>query len=120
MTHYLLSVHTGEGDSPQSMTEEQMREGYAAIAELESEMRSADALRFSGRLTAPSSATVVDARNGAVHTTDGPYIESKEAIGGFYIVEADDLEGALRWAAKTSAAIHMPIEVRPFFDIASP
>jgi hypothetical protein len=116
MAHYLLSVHTGEDDSPNSMTDEQMREGYAAIAELESEMRSADALRFSGRLTAPSSATVVDARNGSVRTTDGPYIESKEAIGGFYIVEADDLDAALAWAAKTSAAIHMPIEVRPFFD----
>ena len=116
MALYLLSVHTAGDDSPQSMTDEQMREGYASIAELESEMRADDALRFSGRLTAPSSATVVDARNGSVQTTDGPYIESKEAIGGFYIVEADDFDGALRWAAKTSAAIQMPIEVRPFFD----
>jgi hypothetical protein len=118
MAQYLLSVHTGDDSSPQSMTDAQMREGYAAIADLESEMRSAHALLFSGRLTAPSSATVVDASQGPVRTTDGPYIESKEAIGGFYIVEADDLDGALSWAAKTSAAIHMPIEVRPFFDAA--
>ena len=118
MAQYLLSVHTGDDSSPQSMTDAQMREGYAAIADLESEMRSAHALLFSGRLTAPSSATVVDASQGPVRTTDGPYIESKEAIGGFYIVEADDLDGALGWAAKTSAAIHMPIEVRPFFDTA--
>jgi hypothetical protein len=46
--------------------------------------------------------------------TDGPYVESKEHLGGFYIIEADDLESALVWASKTSAAVGHPIEVRPF------
>ncbi|MFN2418189.1 MAG: YciI family protein [Candidatus Limnocylindria bacterium] len=52
--------------------------------------------------------------------TDGPLVEAKESIGGFYIVQAEDLDAALRWAAKTSAAIKMPIEVRPFLATQQP
>jgi hypothetical protein len=115
MTQYLLSVHTANDAPDPAMSEEDARRGFEVVAALEAEMTAADALVFSGRLTESSSATVVDASNGKVFTTDGPYIEAKEAIGGFYIVEAEDLDTALRWAAKTSAAIKMPIEVRPFF-----
>jgi hypothetical protein len=120
MTRYLLAVHTGADESPASMTEEQAREGYARISALEQEMEAADALVFSGRLGAPDSARVVQAGNGKVLTTDGPYLEAKEAIGGFYIVEAPSLNEALAWASKTSAAVGMPIEVRPFFDSRQP
>ena len=49
-------------------------------------------------------------------TTDGPYAETKEQLGGFYILEAADLDAAMDWAAKTSAVTRMPIEVRPFRD----
>jgi hypothetical protein len=98
------------------MTEDDMREGYARIGAVEAEMRAADALVFSGRLDAPGAAKVVRVRDGNALTTDGPFIESKEAIGGFYIVEAADDSEALAWATKTSDAIGMPIEVRPFFD----
>lgn len=115
MPQYLLSVHTAEGATQPAASDDEARRGFEVIAELEAQMTSANALRFSGRLTDPSSATVVDARNGSVVTTDGPYVEAKESIGGFYVVEADDLDAALEWAAKTSAAIRMPIEVRPFF-----
>jgi hypothetical protein len=120
MTKYLLSVHTGADDSPASMTEEPAREGYARINSLEQDMEAAGALVFSGRLDAPDSARVVQAGNGKVTTTDGPYLEAKEAIGGFYIVEAPSLDDAMAWASKTSAAIGMPIEVRPFFDSRQP
>lgn len=116
MPQYLLSVHTAESASGPAMTDEEARRGFEAVAGLEAEMTAADALVFSGRLTDPSSATVVNAQNGSVVTTDGPYVEAKESIGGFYIVEAEDLDAALRWATKTSEAIRMPIEVRPFFD----
>jgi hypothetical protein len=51
-----------------------------------------------------------------VMTTDGPFVEAKEHLGGFYIVEAQDLDAALDWAAKTTAIIGAPIEVRPFWD----
>ena len=115
MTHYLLSVHSEDGAPDEQMTDEQMQQGYAQVAVLESEMKAAGALVFSGRLSDPESAMVVRVADGEVTTTDGPFMESKESIGGFYIIQADDLDGALAWAGKTSAAIHMPIEVRPFW-----
>jgi hypothetical protein len=114
MTEYLLSVHTSADAPRPTMTDEEARSGYEVIAKLEAEMTASDALVFSGRLTDASSATVVDARNGSVVVTDGPFVEAKELIGGFYIVEAHNLDAAQRWAEKTSAAIGMPIEVRPF------
>ena len=120
MTRYLLSVHIGAHAAPDSISEEQAREGYARISTLEREMEAAGALVFSARLDAPDSARVVRAANGKVLTTDGPYLEAKEAIGGFYIVEAANLDDAVSWASKTSAAIGMPIEVRPFFDSRQP
>ena len=115
MARYLISVHVGPGDRPQRMTDEQMREGYERVAQLEEEMRSAGALVMSGRLEGPDSAFVVNATNGKVVTTDGPFVEAKEIIGGFYIIEAPDREAAAEWASRTSAAINKPIEVRPFF-----
>jgi hypothetical protein len=84
------------------------------IFELEDEMKSAGALFFGGALHDADTATVVRMSEGEVLTTDGPFAESKEHLGGFYIIEADDLDGALAWASKTSAAVGHPIEVRPF------
>jgi hypothetical protein len=115
MPQFLLSVHVGH-DASSPPTGEAASRGAALVADLEAEMRSANALVFSGRLTDVTDASVVRATNGSVTTTDGPYVEAKESIGGFYIVEAEDREAAQRWATKTSAAIGMPIEVRPFFD----
>lgn len=115
MARYLLSVQVGTDDRPQQMSDEEMRRGYERVAQLEDDMRSAGALVMSGRLEGPDNAIVVDASKGKVLTTDGPFVESKEVIGGFYIVEAPDRESAVQWASRTSAAISMPIEVRPFF-----
>ncbi len=120
MTQYLLSVHTSADEPRPTMTEEEARSGYEVIAKLEAEMIAADALLFSGRLTDASSATVVNASNGSAVVTDGPFVEAKELIGGFYIVEAEGIDGAQRWAEKTSAAIGMPIEVRPFVATMQP
>lgn len=94
------------------MSEEDARRGYERVASLEAEMQAANALVMSARLEGADGAAVVRATNGEVLTTDGPFLETKEAIGGFYIVEAPTREAALEWAAKTSAAIEMPIEVR--------
>lgn len=116
MTRYLLSVHTASGGPTTPVNDVQMREGYARINALEDEMRSAGALVFSGRLADPSTASVVRTSEGGMLTTDGPFIEAKEAIGGFYIVQADGDDAALEWASKTSMCIGMPIEVRPFVD----
>lgn len=116
MSRYLLSVHMGADPRASAMTEEEMREGYARIGALEEEMRAAGALVFSGRLDAPDASAVVRATDETTLITDGPYLETKEAIGGFYIIEAADRDAALAWASRTSATIGMPIEVRPFFD----
>lgn len=62
-----------------------------------------------------ATATTVRLRNGKTSITDGPFAETKEHLGGFYIIEAKNLKDALSWASKTSACIARPIEVRPFF-----
>jgi hypothetical protein len=69
---------------------------------------------FAGGLAAPSSATVIDNRNGEAMFTDGPFLESKEYLAGFWIMEAADLDVALKLAAEGSKACNRKIEVRPF------
>jgi hypothetical protein len=69
---------------------------------------------FAGGLAAPSSATVIDNRGGEAMVTDGPFLESKEYLAGFWIIEAPDLDVALRLAAEGSKACNRKVEVRPF------
>jgi hypothetical protein len=114
MAQYLLSVHSVEGAVRDPMTDEEMRQFMERVRVLEQEMKSTGAWVFSGRLHAPDTATVVRMSGGEVLTTDGPFAESKEHLGGFYIIEAEDLDAALAWASKTTAAVGKPIEVRPF------
>jgi hypothetical protein len=122
MTQYLLSVHSVdsvdsvEGDAREPMTPEQMQQSMEQVFALQDEMKAAGAWVFGGRLTEPAAATVVRVSGGEAMTTDGPFVESKEHIGGFYIVEAADLDEALSWARKTSTIIDAPIEVRAFWD----
>jgi hypothetical protein len=114
MTHYLLSVHTVDGEVRPSMTEEEMRLAYQPLADLEEEMKSTGTWVFSGRLHDPDTATVVRTTDRGVLTTDGPFAESKDHLGGFYVIRARDLDDALSWASRVTAAVGKPIEVRPF------
>jgi hypothetical protein len=114
MATYLLSVHSVEGEVGNPMTDEEMHQFMTAVGSLEEEMKSAGAWVFGGALHEPDTATVVRMSDGDVLTTDGPFAESKEHLGGFYIIEAENLDAALVWASKTSAAVAHPIEVRPF------
>jgi hypothetical protein len=116
MTRYLLSVHTVEGEAREPMTDEEMQQSYKQVLLIEEEMKSAGAWVFSGRLHEPDTATVVRQSDGDVLTTDGPFAESKEHLGGFYIIEAEDLDAALAWGSKVTEVIKSPIEVRPFVD----
>jgi hypothetical protein len=113
MTRYLLSTHTVEGEPREPMTDEQLRETYQRVATIEQEMNAGGAWVFSARLHGPETATVVRVAEGDVLTTDGPFVESKEHLAGFYIIEAEDLDAALSWAARVTEAINRPIEVRP-------
>jgi hypothetical protein len=113
MAQYLLALHTVEGEAREPMTEEHMQELMRGIGELEQEMNAADALVYSARLADADAARVVRVERGETLTTDGPFAETKEHLGGFYIVNADDIDEALSWASKTSACVGRPIEVRP-------
>lgn len=116
MPQYLLTVHSVEGEVQERMTHEEMMQSWKQVGVLEREMKSSGAWVFSGRLHEPDTSTVVRVSNGKVLTTDGPFAESKEHLGGFYIIEARDLDAALAWASKVTAAVRKPIEVRPFVD----
>ena len=116
MTQYLLSVHSVEGEVSAPMTDEQMQQFYKQIGALEEEMKSAGAWVFSGRLHEPDTATVVRMSNGQLLTTDGPFAESKEHLGGFYIIEDEDLDAAVAGASKVTAAVMKPIDVWPFYN----
>ena len=96
MSKYLLAVHMSDEQPRQSMTDEEMRRGFALVETIERDMRAAHALVFSGRLLGPAQARVVRPSRGRVKATDGPYAETKEHLGGFYIIEATDLDAAPR------------------------
>jgi hypothetical protein len=114
MPQYLLSLHSVHGEVGPTMTDEEMQQSWKQIQVVNEELRSAGAWVFGGALHEPEAATVVRISDGEVLTTDGPFAESKEHLAGFYIIEAADLDAALAWASKTTAAVGKPIEVRPF------
>ena len=116
MTMYLLSLHGVEGEAGPPMTEEAMQQSWKQIQTVNEELKSAGAWVFGGALHEPDTATVVRVSDGEVMTTDGPFAESKEHLGGFYIIEAEDLDAALSWASKTADCVKTAIEVRPFWD----
>ena len=117
MTRYLLSAHSVEGQVREPMTEEQMRRSYGEVRALEAEMEAAGAFVLGGRLEGADRATVVRPTRGRVHFTDGPFVESKEHLGGFYIIDAEDLDAALVWAYRVAQLVDTPIEVRPFAEM---
>jgi hypothetical protein len=117
MTQYLLSVYQPDGPPPPAVDLERIGRDLDALNQ---EMKAAGALVFSGGLHFSTTATVVRVNNGEVLTTDGPYVEGKEHLGGFTIVEAPDLDAALAWAGKLTQATTLPIEVRPFRDRREP
>jgi len=110
MTQYLLSVYSGEGQDPP----EAMEETYKDVDVLNNEIKAEGAWVFAGGLHPADTATVLQVTDGKVLTTDGPFAETKEHLGGFWIIEAADLDVAMAWAAKATAACRAPVEVRAF------
>ena len=116
MTVFMLAVHTVEGQDNYLSTEE-MHQAFEDTAALNGKMEAEGVWVFGGGLHPADRATVVDATKGAdVITTDGPFAEAKEHIGGFWVIRVDDHDTALRWAAEASVACRQPVEVRPFED----
>ena len=112
MRQYLLAVHMVEGEP--TPPEDQIQQAYKAVDAFNAELQAAGKWVFAGGLHPPSTATVVRSQGGQVVTTDGPFAETKEQLGGFWVITAPDLDAALAWAAKGSEACGQPVEVRPF------
>ena len=112
MTQYLIAIHHPD-DYDASLEDEAM---HRDIDVLNDEMKAAGARIFVGGLRPASSAKSVRAQpDGKALITDGPYLETKEHIGGFWVLEAADLDEALAWGRKAAFACRAPVEVRPFF-----
>lgn len=110
MAQYLLSIYQPDGDAPApEFLDPIMRE----VEALQAELRAAGSWVFSGGLHPSSAATVVRVGDQGAVLTDGPYIEGKEHLGGFDIIEAPDLDAALEWGRKLAKATTLPVEVRP-------
>jgi hypothetical protein len=113
MTQYLLSVWHDD-DYALDFEGDDMQRVVAQVDAFNEELQGSGAWVFAGGLHPATSATVVRAGGGEVSMTDGPYAESKEQMGGFWIIEVTDLDAALEWAGKGAAACEGPVEVRPF------
>ena len=112
MPQYLISVwHDEDYETDFSSPEAQQR--VAQVGAFNDELQQAGAWVFAAGLHPSSSATVVRSDAGEVLMTDGPYAETKEQIGGFWVIEAPDLDAALEWAGKAATASGEPVEVRP-------
>lgn len=107
---YLLSIYQPDGEPP---SEEFLEPIMRDVAAVQAELREAGAWVFSAGLTSSDAATVVRVSGDDVLTTDGPYVEGKEHIGGFTVMKAADLDEALAWGRKLAAATRLPIEVWP-------
>jgi hypothetical protein len=111
MKHYLLSIQQPDGGPPSPEILEPIMRDVSTVNE---ELRAAGAWVFGGGLHQPDMATVARLQDGEVLTTDGPYVEGKEHVGGLSIIKAPDLDTAIEWGRKLARAITLPIEVREF------
>ena len=113
MPQYMLSVYMDPDNVP---TEEQMEGAYKEVDALNADIQQTGAWVFAGGLHPAETATVVREKDGAVLTTDGPFTEAKEHLGGFWVIDVADLDAALAWASKATVECLGAVEVRPFQD----
>jgi hypothetical protein len=120
MTHYLLSVHgpAERNEFGSYGSQEEMEAAFAATGAFNDQLRADGYWVFAGGLQPAETATVVDGQGGTPVMTDGPYLETKEVIGGFWVIDAPDLDVALKLAAEGSQACRGKVEVRPFEGLA--
>jgi hypothetical protein len=113
MPQYLLSVCHDDDYGDVDFSSDEMQRIGGKVEAINTELQEAGAWVFACGLRPASTATVVRSVGGEVSMTDGPYAETKEQMGGFWIIEAADLDAALEWAGKAAAACELPVEVRP-------
>ncbi len=111
---YLLILYSDESGWSK-MTKPQQEQGAAAYGAYTEALKKAGALLGSNRLQPISTATTVRVANGKSQVLDGPYADSKEQLGGYYLIDVPDLDAALSWAARCPGAGHGTVEVRPIW-----
>jgi len=115
---YLLLLYSNE-HGWDSLTPEQQQQGAAAYKAYTEALQKSGALKGSNRLQPTSTATTVRNENGKAQVLDGPYADSKEQLGGYYLIEAPDLDAAIAWANRCPGASHGTIEVRPVWEMSA-
>ena len=115
---YLLMLYADE-TGWSKMTKAQQEQGYAAYMAYTEALKKAGAWVGSNRLQPVSAATTVRVADSKSQGLDGPYIESKEQLGGYYLIDVPDLDSALSWAARCPGASHGTIEVRPVWAMSA-
>ncbi len=113
MPEFMLSVHH-DYSRPLADEHTDLAARYAAVADLNGDLKEAGAWVFAGGLEAPATAEVVSVENGDVGITEGPYLQGPMGLGGFWVIEAVDVESAIGWAQRAAVATRSPVEVRPF------
>jgi hypothetical protein len=114
MPQYLVAVY----DQPdtRSRPAAEMSEIIAAVGAVNQKAMDAGIFVFAGGLHDQGATTTIDARSGTPELTDGPYLETKEYLGGFWVIDVPDLDAALNWASEAATACQQPVEVRPFME----
>ena len=115
---YLLLLYANE-HGWDSLTPAQQQQGMAAYKAYTEALQKSGALKGSNRLQSASTATTVRNENGKAQVLDGPYADSKEQLGGYYLIEAADLDAAIAWANRCPGASHGTIEVRPVWEMSA-
>jgi hypothetical protein len=111
---YLLVLYADESGWGK-MSKAEQEQGYAAYMAYTEALKKAGAWKGSNRLKPVSTATTVRTVGGKQQVLDGPYIDTKEQLGGYYLIDVPDMDAALSWAARCPAASHGVVEVRPIW-----
>ena len=112
---YMLTVYVDESGFTRLSPEDQQK-GVAAYEAYSEALAKAGAMKASGRLGPSSSATRVRLVGGKPNVLDGPFIESKEQLGGYFLIDVPDLDAAISWASRSPTALHGVVEVRPMWE----
>ena len=115
---YMLLIHADEA-SFAALPKHQREQALGAYSAYTEALKKAGALVDANRLQPTAAATTVRLANGKTQVLNGPYAETKEQLGGYYVIEAPDLDAAIAWAARCPGAAHGTMEIRPVFAICS-
>lgn len=118
MSQYMILIYGSESAWSQ-LPAEVAQKSFQAFMAYNKELAESGVLRSGGQLQSTNTSTTVRMREGKLATTDGPFAETKEQLGGYYVIDVDSLDDALRWASKCPAAQGGSIEVRPMAFVPS-